>query len=52
MADTRVMTWQGRPVTDLSREELVEALEWAAREIERLHMQGRNMRDVLTGKAA
>ena len=29
-------TWEGRPIEDLSREELIEALNWCASEIQRL----------------
>ena len=29
----KVLMWEGRPVTELSREELIEALEWCAQQI-------------------
>lgn len=32
----KIATWKGNPVEELSKEELIEALNWAANEIQRL----------------
>jgi hypothetical protein len=48
----RIVTYCGRPITELSREELIEALERAAEQIEQereLHDMDRQMATVLKG---
>ena len=39
-----VVFWMGKPVTELTKEELIEALSWCGREIERLYKQNEHDR--------
>lgn len=35
MSDERVVMWKDRPVTDLSRDELLEVVQWLGKEVRR-----------------
>lgn len=37
--------WKGEPVTELTKEELIEALNWCGKEIERLYKQNEHDRE-------
>ena len=53
MTGKRIVTYMGRPITDLSREELIEALERAAEQIEQereLHKADVAMRAAVRGE--
>jgi len=49
MAETQ-MLWKGRPVEELTKEELVEALSWAVRMIEEERKLHRHSLDILVPK--
>lgn len=42
-----VTFWKGKPVTELTKEELIEALNWCGKEIERMHKQNEHDREFL-----
>lgn len=42
-----VATWKGKPVEELSRDELIEALNWCANEIQRLMKEKEHERNFI-----
>jgi hypothetical protein len=53
ISNGRESSWKGVPIRDLTREELIEALEWSHREIERMRAQSQKyLRNILNLRRA
>lgn len=50
MMDQSVALWMGKPVKDMTREELIDALNWSAREIRKMQDDHRIELAVLGGR--